>query len=249
MGARPRTTAAAAARPGAGRLVPLLAAAATCAACLCPGLAGAGGAAALAPPEPELRVPASASEKDLDALPPGDPRRVRLLVDLALRRHAESLQAEQMEERDRADAAAIDAVDGDMPFIGEDLDPGAAVRATPHADALRAEAVSFALRAEDEGPGSAEVVDALIVGGLDADRIGRGADAVRLLGLVIRRHAGSRHAGDAWLALGERHLRRGDLTRARAALEQAARIGRPAVRAWAEARRVELDRAVSLPAR
>ncbi len=247
MGARPPTRAAA--RSRAGRLVSLLAATLATAAWACPRPARAAGDAALGPPEPDVRVPASASEKEADAFPPGDARRIRLLVDLALRRHAESLQVEQVEGRASADAAALADADRDVPPISDDLEPGAAVRATPHADALRAESVAFALRAEEEGSGSPEIDDALIVGGLDADRIGRGADAVRLLGILVRRHGDSRHAGDAWLALGERHLRGGDLTRARAALEQAQRIGRPEVRAWAAARRAELDRAVRLPAR
>ncbi len=204
--------------------------------CAAPLVARAGAAPAY--PEPELHAALAISEAELDPLPPGDPRRGAVLVALAVRRHAEASEALGQEQ------------------VGHELaltqwrPPGAAEEpapagrspspSTPRTDALRAQAVSYAQRALDEAPSTPELPDALIAGGLDAERLGRTREALRLLGALLRRFPASLHAGDAWLALGEHHVRNGELTRARVALEEAQRRGRPAVRAWAASRMSEL---------
>ena len=65
-------------------------------------------------------------------------------------------------------------------------------------------------------------------------------DALHLLGALVRRHPDSPLVPDAWLALGERHLHEGDLTRARAAFEVVERSGGPAAAAWSAARLADL---------
>jgi tetratricopeptide (TPR) repeat protein len=185
------------------------------------------------PPEPPLR-PASAAllrEVEVEALPEGDPRRPGLFLDLALSRHEEAAALEEEERRAHAEPLAR------WRATGEGARPALA---TPRADACRAEAVRLAGRALDEGEGFARAPEALLVGGLDAERIGRSRDALRLLGALVRRHPESPLVPDAWLALGERHLYEGDLTRARAAFEVVARSGMPGAAAWSTARLAEV---------
>ena len=192
-----------------------------------------------APPAPELRVPApDVREADADALAPEDPRRAALLADLAVRRHAEADALERDEQAAHQQAMAR--------WREAPGDPGGAARlpppalATPRADALRAQVVRLAERVMEEAPGAPELADALMVAGLDAERIGRSRDALRMLGLLIRRFPTSALAPHAWLALGEHHLRAGELTRARVAFDQAERRGAAPVRAWAAKRLAEL---------
>jgi tetratricopeptide (TPR) repeat protein len=176
-----------------------------------------------APPEPPLASRGDASEASADALPAADASRPSILLDLALRRHAEAAHA-GAEERERS-------------------------AATPRADARRAEAVRLAekaLEAAADGDGAfARAPEALLVAGLDAARIGRARDALRHLGALVRRHPDDALAPYAWVALGEHHAAEGDLTRARAAFEVASRTGDAAVRGWAAARRAELALAAS----
>lgn len=190
------------------------------------------------PPPPELAAPAAPlPEPDVDALPADDPRRPDLLLDLALARHAEAEALEAEERSAHAEALARwRAGDGRAPA------PAPAV-ATPRADARRAEAARLAERALEEAqalPAFARAPEALLVAGADAGSVGRARDALRWLGRLVRRYPESPLAPDGWAALGEHHLEQGDLTRARAALEVAARQGRPALRAWAEARLAEV---------
>jgi tetratricopeptide (TPR) repeat protein len=184
------------------------------------------------PPAPSLE-PASVPlrEAEVEALPEGDPRRPGQFLDLALTRHeeAEALEAEERQAHDEALARWRAAEDGPRPAF-----------ATPRADARRAEVVRLAGRALDEGAGFARAPEALLVAGLDAERIGRSRDALHLLGALVRRHPESPLVPDAWLALGERHLHEGDLTRARAAFEVVARRGAPAAAAWSSARLAEV---------
>jgi len=196
-------------------------------------LAAAGAAAEdPAPPPPELPAPAGAlPESVLDELLPDDPRRPEILVDLALTRHAEAEAMEAEEQRAHGDALAR--------WRAAEARTPPPVMATPRGDARRAEAVRLAVRALDEAKGVASfprAPAALLVAGLDADRIGLARDALRWLGRLVRRHPESPLAADGWLALGEHHLREGDLTQARAAFEVVARVSRPELRAWAEAR-------------
>ncbi|GEJ58250.1 tetratricopeptide repeat protein [Anaeromyxobacter diazotrophicus] len=198
-------------------------------------LAGAARAEPSEPPAPELPSPAGVlPEAAVDALPPEDPRRPDLLLDLALARHAEAEATEAEERRARdEDLARWRAGPPQRP---------APANATPRGDVRRAEAVRLAERALEAGQELpfARAPEALLVAGGDADRIGRGRDALRWLGRLVRRYPESPLAAEGWLALGEHHLREGDLTRARAAFEVAARAPRPALRAWAEARLAEV---------
>jgi tetratricopeptide (TPR) repeat protein len=174
-----------------------------------------------APPAAQLSAPgAEVPERRIEALPPGGTRRAELFLDLALRRHA---AADAAEAEERAAGAA----------------------ATPRADALLAEAARLAERALEEGEGAGPggfrgEPEALLVLGLDLRRVGRGREALRALARLVRRFPESPLAPDAWLALGEHHLAEGDLTRARAAFEVAARAGAPPVRGWSEARLAEV---------
>ncbi|MFL5271584.1 MAG: tetratricopeptide repeat protein, partial [Anaeromyxobacteraceae bacterium] len=180
-----------------------------------------------APPEPALAARGDASEASADALPAADASRPSLLLDLALRRHAEAARA-GAEERSVRGAAA-----------------------TPRADAKRAEAVRLAEKAleaaaaADPDDAFARAPEALLVAGLDAGRIGRARDALRHLGALVRRHPDDALAPYAWVALGEHHAAEGDLTRARAAFEVASRTGDAPVHGWAAARRAELALAAS----
>jgi len=195
------------------------------------------------PPAPDLPVPGvELGEARIDAIPPGDPRRPELLLDLALRRHAEADVLEAEEQRQHGAALARW---GDEARAGGAASGGPPALATPRADARRSEAVRLAERALEEGSSLAPAAgrrtfrgapEALLVAALDADRVGRGKDALRMLGSLVRRFPEHRLVPDAWLALGEHHLADRDLTRARAAFEVAARTGRPEVRAWSEAR-------------
>jgi len=190
-------------------------------------------------PAPSLPTASSPlREAEVEALPEGDPSRPGLFLDLALSRHAEAQALEAEEQRAYAEALARwrASRDGPRPAL-----------ATPRADARRAEAVRLAGRALDEGEGFARAPEALLVAGLDADRIGRSRDAMRLLGALVRRHPESPLVPDAWLALGERHLHEGDLTRARAAFEVVVRSGGPAAAAWSEARLAEVALLASDP--
>jgi tetratricopeptide (TPR) repeat protein len=208
------------------------------------------------PPAPELPVPgAELAEARVDAIPPGDRRRPELLLDLALRRHAEAEALEGEERRAhrealvrwREAAAARDAAAREPP----------PALATPRADARRSEAVRLAERAleeasalhvalhgeegrPDSGSSFRGEAEALLVAGIDAERIGRAKDALRMLGALVRRFPASPLVPDAWLALGEHHLGERDLTRARAAYEVAARTGGPEVSGWAAARLAEV---------
>ncbi len=191
------------------------------------------------PPAPSLPIAsAPLREAEVEALPEGDPSRPGLFLDLALSRHAEAQALEAEEQRAHAEALARwrAARGGPRPAL-----------ATPRADARRAEAVRLAGRALDEGEGFARAPEALLVAGLDADRIGRSRDALRLFGALVRRHPESPLVPDAWLALGERHLHEGDLTRARAAFEVVARSGGPAAAAWSAARLAEVALLASDP--
>ena len=190
-----------------------------------------------APPEPELRAPLNVTEAELDGLPPGDPRRGPVLVQLAVRRHADAGDALGHEQLGHELALTQGRAIGSSEAAAPVPVPS---RSTPRTDALRAEVVALAERAMEEAPGAPDLPDALIVGGIDADRLGRAREALRLLGALIRRHPASAHVGDAWLALGEHHLRNGELTRARIAYEEADRRGRPAVRDWSASRMREL---------
>ncbi|HYS83327.1 MAG TPA: tetratricopeptide repeat protein, partial [Anaeromyxobacteraceae bacterium] len=184
------------------------------------------------PPAPALEAASRPPrEAEVEALPEGDPRRPGQFLDLALTRHeeAEELEAQERQAHDEALARWRAARDGPRPAF-----------ATPRADARRAEAVRLAGRALDEGAGFERAPEALLVAGLDAERIGRSRDALHLLGALVRRHPESRLVPDAWLALGERHLREGDLTRARAAFEVVTRRGTPAAAAWSWARLAEV---------
>lgn len=187
------------------------------------------------PPEPALPAPqAVVAERDAEALERGDARRAELLLDLALVRHAEAQALEAEERRAQGEAASRP---------GADPAGAAPALTTPRADARRAEAVRLAERALEEAedsPAFARAPEALLVAGLDADRIGRGREALRWLGRLVRRHAASPLAAEAWAAIGEHHLQAGDVTRARPALEAAAASSRAELRAWADARLVEL---------
>jgi tetratricopeptide (TPR) repeat protein len=192
-------------------------------------------------PAPALPVPgADVPEARIDELPRGDVRRAELLLDLALRRHADAEAAEREELRLHAEAVARWR---DAPVAA----PAPPPLATPRADERRAEAVRLAERALEEGPPFRGAAEALFVAGLDAGRIGRGKDALRFLAELVRRHAASPLAQDAWLALAERRLADGDLTRARAAFEAAGRGERRDVRAFALARLAETALAAADP--
>jgi tetratricopeptide (TPR) repeat protein len=187
-------------------------------------------------PAPDLPAPAGVlPESAIDELQPDDPRRPELLVDLALARHAEAEALEAEERRAHLEALAR--------WRAGAAGTPAPVSATPRGDARRAEAVRLAERALEETQGLSafpRTPAALLVAGIDADRIGRPRDALRWLGRLVRRYPESPLAVDGWVALGEHHLREGNLTQARAALEVAARASRrPELRAWAEARLAE----------
>ena len=190
-------------------------------------------------PAPELPARSAVMpEAGVDTLPSGDPRRPELLLDLALLRHREADALEREERRAHAEAVASwreaqRAGDGGVPSAPPPL-------ATPRADAQRAEAVRLAQRALDEAPEFAAAPQALLVAGIDSERIGRRKEAARMLGALVRGFPASPHAAEAWLALGEHHLRERDLTSARAAFQSAARSGSSAVRAWSEARLAEV---------
>ena len=205
---------------------------------LCAGPCAAQAAEGDQPPEPEVVVPLVVPEAELDALAAGDPRRADLLVKLAVRRHADAV------EMARAEAQAHELALREWRAENEAVVPPVRrpppARATPRADALRAQSVTFTQRALAESPEAAGLPPALLVGGIDADRIGRPRDALKMLAFLIRRFPEDRHVPDAWLAIGEHHLRRGDLTRARVAFEVAQRRGTTAVRAWAAGRLGEM---------
>jgi hypothetical protein len=208
---------------------------------LAPGLRGRS-LAQPAPPPLALPIPGpDVPEARVDALAQGDVRRPELLLDLALSRHAEAERVELEERRAHAEAEArwseAARAEGPQP------EPPPAL-ATPRADALRAEAVRLAERALAEAAPFRGGPEALLVAGVDAGRIGRGRDALRFLAELVRHHAESAPAQDAWLALGERRLADGELTRARAAFEAAGRGDRDEVRAFARERLAEVDRRV-----
>jgi hypothetical protein len=222
---------------GVGRLIVVAIA------CAVPSLVRAAEPTVVAAPEPEVHVPLAASDAELESLAPGDPRRGAVLVRLALRRHADAAEA-QLRERESRERGLAERRAG--PEAGPSAGgPERSSRSSPRADALRAQAVGYALRVLEEAPDAPDLPDALIVAAIDAERIGRSREALRMLGVLLRRHAGSAQAADAWLALGEHHLRNADLTRARIAFDEAERRGRAAVRAWAAARNAELRAAVT----
>lgn len=197
------------------------------------------------PPAPELPLPRGAiPEAGVDALAAGDPRRPQLLLDLALVRHheAEALEREEL----RARAEALERWRASSRAAAGSSSPPPPV-ATPRADAQRAEAIRLAQRALDERLGSAGASQALLVVGVDAERIGRRKDAAKALGALVRGFPGSPQAAEAWLALGEHHLADRDLTKARAAFESAARSGSAGVAAWSAARLAEVALAASDP--
>ncbi len=183
------------------------------------------------PPAPELSAPAAGAElrqSALDALPAGV--RAPLLLDLALRRHHEAEEIARDETQARAGALAR------WRAAGSSAQPPPP-QATPRADERRAQAVSLAERALEEGGASfPRAPEALLVAGLDSGQVGRPREGLRHLGALVRRYPGHSLAQDAWLALGERHLHERELTRARAAFEVAARGSRLDVRAFALAR-------------
>ena len=194
---------------------------------------------AVSPPAPELPAPrATMPEPGVDALPPGDARRPELLLELALLRHREADALEQEERRVHAEAVALwrESLRGGGASLSSPFPP----LATPHADAQRAEAVRLAQRALDENIDLAGAPQALLVAGVDAERIGRRKEAARALGALVRGFPASPHAAEAWLVLGEHHLALRDLTKARAAFESAARSESSRMRAWAAARLAEV---------
>lgn len=181
-------------------------------------------------PAPAAPVP----EDAVDALAADDARRPELLLDLALARHAEA-EATEAEER-RAHLAVL------ARWRAEGAAGARPALATPRADARRGEAVRLAQRALEEGeaqPAFARAPEALLVAAVDAGRIGRGREALRWLGRLVRRYGESPLAAEGWLAVGEHHLAAGEVARARPALEAAARAGGPELRARAESELAE----------
>jgi hypothetical protein len=158
-----------------------------------------GAAASDRAPPPGFPAPGpEVAEGRIDELPAGDVRRAELLLDLALRRHAE---AEALADEERSAHASALARWRAAPS------GGAPPRATPRADGRRAEAARLAQRAlEEGGPGFGGAPEALLVIGLDLDRVGRSREALRALAAVVRRHGehrspptpGSRSASTTW---------------------------------------------------
>jgi hypothetical protein len=198
---------------------------------LAPGPAPFADAAVVVPSAPGERAETRADEPLLPEV------RGTLLAGLAVRRHVEAGLAEAEERALHQRARSLSPAGA--------ASPAAAALTTPRADALRAEAVRLAQQALEEAPGSAELPEALLAGGVDATRIGRPREGLRMLALLIRRFPESAVVGEAWLALGEHHLRAGELTRARAALEQAERTGGAAGRPLAAARLADVSLAAA----
>ena len=142
---------------------------------------------ALAPSQtsapPEFPVPRSSMpESGVDGLPASDPRRHELFLDLALLRHREAEELERLERRAHADAVACWR---DAQRVGQaGLSSPAPPLATPRADTQRSEAVRLAQRALDERPESPVAPLALLVAGIDAERIGRRKEAARMLRML-----------------------------------------------------------------